>query len=92
MKNVNLQRHSNIVKKMSEKELGQKALYLIYVINDFAEKFQLSLQGAYSYLNRYQGIEFLDEYYSAEHLLSIDEAIDDVTLVCKRNGGGLGNI
>ena len=86
MKSVNLQRQSKHCEKMSEKELGQKALYLIYVINDFAEKFQLSLQGAYSYLRRYQGIEFLDDYYSAEHLLSID----DVILVCKRNGGGLG--
>ena len=75
---------------MSEKELSQKALYFIYVINDFADKFQLSLQGAYSYLRRYQGIEFLNDYYPAEHLLSIDEAVDDVTLVCKLNGGGLG--
>ena len=74
---------------MSEKELGQKALYIIYVINDFADKYQLSLQGAYSYLRRYNGIDFLNEFYPAEHLLSIDEAINDVTLVCYKNGGGI---
>lgn len=75
---------------MSEKELNQKALYIIYTVSDFAERFGLSLQGSYSYLRRYKGIEFLDEYYAAEHLLSMDDALDDVVRVCRHNGGGLG--
>lgn len=49
----------------------------------------MSLLEAYNYLDRYGGITFLDECYAAEHLLSIEEAIKDLTIICKNNGGGL---
>ena len=34
-------------------------------------------------------MKFLDEFYDIEHLQSIDDAVDDLILVCKRNGGEL---
>ena len=35
------------------------------------------------------GIDFLTEHYEAEHLLSLDDAIQDLTQVCLNNGGGI---
>ena len=49
----------------------------------------MSLLEAYNYLDRYGGIAFLDECYAAEHLLSIEEALHDLIVICKNNGGGL---
>ena len=41
------------------------------------------------YLIRFNGIDFLTEHYEAEHLLSLDDAIQDLTQVCLNNGGGI---
>jgi len=45
---------------------------------------------AFAYLYKHKGIEFLDECYDAEHQLSLDDAVDDLTAICKRNGGNIG--
>lgn len=58
-------------------------------IRAFAQRFGLDTQAAFRYLMRFQGIAFLDEYYDVEHLLSIRDAVDDLVLVCKKNGGAL---
>ena len=71
------------------KELRQKALYFVYVIADFAEHYGLSLRAAFSYLQRYRGLDFIEQHYAAEHLLSMEDAVADLTVICQRNGGGL---
>ena len=55
----------------------------------FSKQYDMSLLEAYNYLDRYGGIAFLDECYAAEHLLSIEEALHDLIVICKNNGGGL---
>lgn len=74
---------------MEEKVKKNKALYFVYVINDFAEYHNISEQSAFNYLQRYKGIEFIDKHYEAEHLLSMENAIEDLTKICNINGGGL---
>lgn len=69
--------------------IQNKALYLVYVVNDFAERYALSIQSAYQYLHRFKGIDFIDKYYDAEHLLSMEQTLEDVVKVCRANGGGL---
>lgn len=66
-----------------------KIEYIVVCISEFANRFNLSLQQAYAYLKRYKGIDYLDEFYDVEHLFSIEDAVDDVTNMCKRNGGTL---
>lgn len=61
--------------------------YIVICINDFASRFNLSSKDAFEYLNEYKGISFLQEHYEIEHTLSLDEAIDDLVLICKKNGG-----
>ena len=58
-------------------------------ISTFAESKNLSLKDAYNYLEEYKGIDFLEDCYDAEHLLSLDDAVDDLIVVCKNNGGGI---
>ena len=62
---------------------------MIYCVSAFAHHFGLSMKQAYSYLNRFKGIAFLDECYEAEHQLSIRDAVSDLTVICHRNGGAL---
>lgn len=38
---------------------------------------------------RYSGIAFLDENYEIEHTLSLDDAVEDLELICRKNGGNL---
>ena len=63
--------------------------YIVICINDFAERFNLDAKTAYLFLTQYGGIEFLMEFYDIEHTLSLDNAIDDLEMVCRQNGGFL---
>ena len=42
---------------------------------------------AFHYLYDHKGIEFIKEHYDIEHTLSIDDAVEDLTLICRNNGG-----
>jgi hypothetical protein len=62
--------------------------YLICVI-DFAKQYNMDIKAAYEYLVQYGGLDFLEKYYEAEHTLGIEAAIDDLTFMCKKNGGNI---
>ena len=63
--------------------------YTIACIHDFARKNGMTQRDAYLYLNKYQGLSFLIDCYEAEHTLSIEDALEDMKTVCRRNGGSL---
>ncbi len=69
--------------------LQNRVTYFVYCINMFAKRHGLSSKQAFSYLMRFKGLQFLDECYEAEHQLSLYDAVDDLSVICKRNGGGL---
>ncbi len=71
---------------MSEREM-KLIDYMVICISEFAKKKGISKKDAYNYLKEYKGLEFLDECYEAEHTVSLNDAIDDLTRVCKGNGG-----
>lgn len=66
-----------------------KIPYINACIRAFAGRFNITVQTAFRYLYDFQGILFLDEFYEAEHLLSIDDAVDDLIICCRNNGGAL---
>lgn len=72
-----------------DRETANRIDYTVTCISEFSYRHSLSYQDAYLYLKQYGGIAFLDECYDSEHLLSIEDAINDLTLLCKRNGGNL---
>ena len=71
------------------KEVQNRVTYMIYCVSAFANHHGLNFKQAYSYLNRFKGIAFLDECYEAEHQLSISDAVSDLSIICNRNGGAL---
>jgi len=67
-----------------------KIRYINMCIVEFGKKFGMTAQLSYQYLKKYKGLSFLEKCYEAEHLLSLEEALSDLKIYCKRNGGTLG--
>ena len=65
----------------------KRLYYYVICVSAFAKAKELSPKDAYNYLEEYKGISFLEECYDAEHCLSLEDAVDDLTAVCKNNGG-----
>ncbi len=74
---------------MNDKELSNQLEFLICCISFFAERHKLNGSQAYRYLKRFLGLDFLQQFYDIEHTFSIEDAINDATIICKRNGGKL---
>lgn len=64
-----------------------KIPYINACIRGFAKRFHLSTKAAFAYLYNFKGVDFLVEHYEIEHLQSIDDAIDDLVLLCQKEGG-----
>ena len=71
------------------KEEQNKIDYMVICVNEFAEKFLMNYKDAFNYLRKYNAITFLNENYAIEHTLSIEDAIDDIIIIAKNNGGNL---
>ena len=63
--------------------------FLTACIHAFSQRFALSRPAAFRYLQEHKGLAFLIEFYDVEHLQSMDETIDDVLIICQKNGGTL---
>lgn len=72
-----------------ETKIKDKIEYIVICISEFAKKHKLTLPQSFNYLKRWKGIDFLDKGYEVEHLFSIEDAVDDLTDYCKRQGGQL---
>ena len=70
-------------------DIKNKIAYIIAVVNEFATRFSLNSQQAYRYLDRFKGIDFVDEFYGVEHTQSFEDVVDDLALYCHKNGGAL---
>ncbi len=71
------------------REIANRIDYTVMCISSFAEKHSIPLQKSFLYLRQHGGLDFLKEFYDVEHLLSIDDAVNDLTMLCYRNGGEL---
>jgi hypothetical protein len=63
--------------------------YYVMCVSAFSNKKGLNQRDTFNYLYDHKGIDFLIECYEAEHTLSLDDAVDDLTRVCKNNGGSI---
>ena len=66
-----------------------KLAYIIAVVNEFAAAFSLNSQQAYRYLDRFKGIDFVDQFYNVEHTQPFEDVVEDLALYCRKNGGAL---
>ncbi len=69
------------------KEDGNILDYIVVCISEFASEYGMHMRDSYQYLSRYKGIEFLKEFYDVEHTLSFHEVLNDLTVLCRKNGG-----
>ena len=63
--------------------------FLTACIQAFGRRFAMTRQAAFRYLHEHKGLAFLIEFYDVEHLQSMDETIDDLLIICQKNGGTL---
>ncbi len=68
-------------------ELKKKINYTVVCVNEFANKFHITSKEAFIYLYDHKGIEFIKENYDIEHTLSLEDAVGDLTMVCRNKGG-----
>jgi hypothetical protein len=64
--------------------------YYVLCVHEFARRKNLTIKDAFTYLDTHQGLQFLIDCYDAEHTLSLNDAVEDLTILCAKNGGGLG--
>ena len=74
---------------MNKNDRTNKIEYVVCCVGAFAERFSLTNWQAYAYLRRFSGIDFLIDCYAAEHTLSIDDAVNDLIVICSKKGGKL---
>ena len=72
---------------MSEQK--RKIGFTVACVNEFANRHKLSSKEAFQYLIRFKGIAFIKENYDVEHTLDFDTILDDLGILCKKNGGTL---
>ena len=61
--------------------------YYVLCVGAFARQKKIPPTDAFNYLYSYKGIDFLVDCYDAEHTLSLDNVVEDLTILCKNNGG-----
>jgi len=63
--------------------------YTVMCMGMFAQQYRLNRKEACNYLSRFKGLQFSIDNYEAEHQLSLQDCVDDMYAVCKKNGGEL---
>ena len=92
MANVNILKEAKNVFDIEINELEKlknKINFTVACVDEFAQKNNLSVKEAFQYLFQFKGIEFIKENYEAEHTLSFDTVLEDLGILCRRNGGKL---
>ncbi len=72
---------------MSEQK--KKIDYVVACVNEFSRRYDLSIKEAFQYLFRYEGIAFIKENYDIEHTLDFETILEDLEILCRKNGGTL---
>ena len=70
-------------------ELKRKIGFTVACVNEFANKHNLSAKEAFQYLFQFKGIAFIKENYDVEHTLDFETILEDLEILCKKNGGTL---
>ena len=70
---------------MSEQK--QKIGFTVACVDEFARQYNLSAREAFRYLFQFKGIAFIKENYDVEHTLDFGTILEDLSVLCRRNGG-----
>lgn len=76
-----------VVTGRNKSEMAEVYSFISSCVEAFAKSKGLTRKSAFNYLNLFKGINLLVTCYDVEITLPLDEIINDLTLVCQRNGG-----
>jgi hypothetical protein len=68
-------------------ETSAKISFVTFIITEFALAYKMSMQGAYQYLKKYKGLDYLFEHWWALHTDNKFYALNSLYNVCYENGG-----
>ena len=74
-------------KRELNKDMQNKMLYVAFMITMFARSYKMNRQKAYLYLEKYGGLDFLNEHWWALHTDNPFWVVRDMFTVCRNNGG-----
>lgn len=63
--------------------------YTVALVNEFAKIYSLSEEQAYRYIRNHKGLKFIEDNYGIIHTLDFNEAVEGLTLFCRKGGGKL---
>ena len=63
--------------------------YIIAVVDELAQRFNLSDKEIFKYIKNHNGIAFIEQNYGIIHTLDFNEAIENIILYCRKSGGEL---
>lgn len=72
---------------MSEEK--KRINFTVVCVSEFAKKNNISIREAFRYLFQFKGISFIKENYDIEHTLDFETILEDLGILCQRNGGTL---
>ena len=72
---------------MSEQK--EKRGFTVASVSEFAQQHNISLQESFRYLFQFKGIAFIKENYEVEHTLDFGTIVEDLEILCRKNGGML---
>ena len=72
---------------MSEQK--KKIGFTVACVNEFALQHNLSIQESFRYLFQFKGISYIKENYEVEHTLDFGTIVEDLGMLCRKNGGAL---
>lgn len=67
----------------------EKIQFIVALIAEFAERYNLTDAQAEQYLQRYNAIELCEQHYEMMHTLSFADNVEGLAAYCRRNGGAL---
>lgn len=78
-------RKEEVLNEWTEKKIG----FTVACVNEFAQQHNLSIQESFRYLFQFKGIAFIKENYEVEHTLDFGTIVEDLGILCRKNGGVL---
>lgn len=78
-------RNREFLNERTKRKIG----FTVACVNEFANKHNLSVKEAFQYLFQFKGIAFIKENYDVEHTLDFETVLEDLGILCKKNGGTL---
>ena len=80
-----IQNNKEFLNERTKRKIG----FTVACVNEFANKHNLSVKEAFQYLFQFKGIAFIKENYDVEHTLDFETILEDLEILCKKNGGTL---